>query len=884
MAKVYSSQYRLGSLADKVDGSVGTLTNGSFVKGEKGLALRFDSTGYNVMGMKIPAGSSYTIVAYAKPTIPASINYAETIIGNESGGPSQGSFKLVYGWLVKTWTFYYIDSGVAAKISTVTLNSDGKYTCIICTYDSTTRIGTIYVNNLAGVSSTALAHDWIYPTAYYPEIGANRRQDGGREQYFEGEIALCDLYDHVFTESERSQAYKDFLNSHPIEDCKTPDYQAMKPTDLSMEKENKIIDIVSGWNFMDGIWVIATGSSYITDSNTFGASGGGDGIKNPTILFTVGVTYRVRMRLKINVGIQLSIRDYTATNIYLVITGTGNYETIDTTFVVSAIATNGFRFRLTTTSVVDIDYMTIEGIYGLVAAYNFIPNGNTVVDISGNANPITLVGNPVSTKDGISLNGSTNYGTLTNPLLSNVYSVAFTIIPKSNGTLVLFGNNSSSTQFLRISAENSLVHRLTTGGNATCSIAYKVGIKNTFVITRNGTTTQYIYVNGIKYTMTLASNEIWSVSRLGITSNITEPYVYKGEFCDLRFYNRQFTDQEAKDYHNQFAKRITLQESFKDEGADGVSKVPSGWSKVSGTWKIGEHQTSLTEYAPFASLTPSNGWAKVGSTFVYTTNAAHSYISRVTCLTTGKNYKLSFRCVANPNGTAFRASTSLNYSGIFFNMVPVANTVYTYQGSAYVTTGISLQCTTGEPSGLIIDNISVTEIPPLPTFTNGTKYLECVTAGVLVIPSKQAYGTWEFDWYKGADSNALLVYLINSNAKVPDSAIGAYRAYFTNAEKFEFSRHNLAAPITLLSTAAAYLTINTWYRVKITRTLAGVWTAYIKGGAFGNNTWTTISVAGGSGTNPVTDNTYTTSEYILVQSTGAGDRVTNFVLKEGIEV
>ena len=38
---------------------------------------------------------------------------------------------------------------------------------------------------------------------------------------------------------------------------------------------------------------------------------------------------------------------------------------------------------------------------------------------------------------------------------------------------------------------------------------------------------------------------------------------------------------------------------------------------------------------------------------------------------------------------------------------------------------------------------------------------------------------------------------------------------------------------------------------------------YIKGGTFGWDDWTTVSTAGGSGTNPVTDNTYTTSNYLV---------------------
>ena len=47
------------------------------------------------------------------------------------------------------------------------------------------------------------------------------------------------------------------------------------------------------------------------------------------------------------------------------------------------------------------------------------------------------------------------------------------------------------------------------------------------------------------------------------------------------------------------------------------------------------------------------------------------------------------------------------------------------------------------------------------------------------------------------------------------------------------------------------------YDIRITRSATGVFTSYIKGGAFAD--WTLIDPTGGSGTNPVTDNTHTTS-------------------------
>lgn len=66
-----------------------------------------------------------------------------------------------------------------------------------------------------------------------------------------------------------------------------------------------------------------------------------------------------------------------------------------------------------------------------------------------------------------------------------------------------------------------------------------------------------------------------------------------------------------------------------------------------------------------------------------------------------------------------------------------------------------------------------------------------------------------------------------------------------------------------------------------TRTQTGVFTVYIKGGAFGN-VYTLVSTAGGSGSNPATDNTYTSSNFCVLDL-DANDRIANLVFKQGIE-
>ena len=171
--------------------------------------------------------------------------------------------------------------------------------------------------------------------------------------------------------------------------------------------------------------------------------------------------------------------------------------------------------------------------------------------------------------------------------------------------------------------------------------------------------------------------------------------------------------------------------------------------------------------------------------------------------------------------------------------------------------------------------------PVLPTITSGTKYLECVTAGTIAIPSNTAYGTWEWDWYKGADTNQIILSIVSGVPFVQTAT--SYYFVFGGSETLGMVYNSNI----LYITANAYLSNNTWYRMKITRSNTGVFTTLIKGGAFtptaGYDGWTLLSVSGGAGSNPVTDTTTTTSNYFVV-NLSAGDRVANIAIRDGIKV
>jgi len=171
------------------------------------------------------------------------------------------------------------------------------------------------------------------------------------------------------------------------------------------------------------------------------------------------------------------------------------------------------------------------------------------------------------------------------------------------------------------------------------------------------------------------------------------------------------------------------------------------------------------------------------------------------------------------------------------------------------------------------------------------KVLTCTSAGTIATQSRQSHGCWEFDVYKGADGNAVNQAFIRDRS---DGAINTggegYIVLFNNDESIILRRTNIGSFDNQFVTAASYIDINTWYRLKVTRTTDGEFTVLIKGGSFtatiGYDGWTLVQPTGESlsgdplvyTNNPVTDNTYTTSEYCVLDL-DASDKCTNLLFK-----
>ena len=158
------------------------------------------------------------------------------------------------------------------------------------------------------------------------------------------------------------------------------------------------------------------------------------------------------------------------------------------------------------------------------------------------------------------------------------------------------------------------------------------------------------------------------------------------------------------------------------------------------------------------------------------------------------------------------------------------------------------------------------------------KSIRCTVSGTMNIISTQAYGEWYFDLYKSADGTSPRVFI---NSASTDVSTGAYRFQLSANESVALSRASMSTGyLELFSTQISYIAYPIWYQYKITRTSGGVFTSYIKGGVYGN-AWSLIIPLTGS--NPVTDNTYTTSSYFVIDL-DAGDRIANVRFKSLNEI
>lgn len=406
---------------------------------------------------------------------------------------------------------------------------------------------------------------------------------------------------------------------------------------------------------------------------------------------------------------------------------------------------------------------TLKGVYpSLIASYNMIKNGTTLVDTSGNNNGMTLTGgNTNSTKEGINFPNSgyykkTSFTGLSTGLNANAYTVSMRVkVNEAVRVQVLLSFLGPISKYLDTS--NKLVisgtsNTLTSNQALDLNKWYTINL----LVKAPGAE---IYIDGVSdnsnsnYTENITgANALiaYSSAEAGATK-------FNGELADVRIHNRVLTAQECRDYHNSFIVPI-ISEDFSTEPADGTTnQLPQGW--------IG---TSVVKFAE----------------------------------------------VTTPDAV-------------------------------------------------------------LPTITKGTKYVEGVTLGSLRLGATNNTETFEFDFYKGASGVTTSIFFMRN-------VTGSYLFQFNTANQLVLLKFTGVTATTICASVTNYVTVNTWYRFKITRTNAGVFAVYLKGGTFGKE-WVLMSTVGGAGTNPATDLTYNIFTDLAITFL-PGDRITNILALNGVEV
>jgi hypothetical protein len=858
-------RFNKGTLLDTM-GAVVSANTGTFSQQNKGLALDTNSSKYATYGSSLLPSGAFTVVAWVRlrgdhlSTDRAQIISTNNVVGAGSIAMQYGSNPLLYLG-ASNYTYF-----------TYPIPGDKNWHCWVFTIpgsaQSDINSAQCFVDNISYAQTGLVATGGQSSRTGYIYAGGSATQTGGCM------ISRIKVYDNVLTRTEIDAEYEEFLNAQPINKPKRGFIQN-KTTDMSKYVRDTIstTDLLSGWTFLS-TWT-AVGTAVINSAVTF-TTIATNGIYKAA-LGSVGDIYNIRIKGTTTAS-NLNVLDAAGTT-YFSVGATGAF---DITRQITWAGDRQLYLQNTGAGVTTIETLTLNKVTGLIAAYNMVKNGNTLVDISGNGFNGTVDSGIVSVKSALQLGNPTgsNQKITISPTITNatVWSVSFSIkqfVNSGNYYFGVLGGASTSIMYHNNSGKllwYDVTYRSFSGDTTVSTTTF-----DNFTITSTGAA-MTLYKNGVfQSTITTPSNYALNPNNIGSAFSANYGFYIQ----DLRVYNRVLSTTEITAYNNSFV-LPALVDDFSDAGADGITKTDAPareWERVSGTWKLAENVISNTQLSIGAPNFSTNvGWNLSGATIsggIYTgTTGGLNYCTSNVTLVAGKRYKIDVNILTSSNnakvyvGGKNTGTLPVGFSTVYVVMDTVSNQLVGFNDLV----GTS-------------DYLSITEAPQLETMTNGTKYLENVSSGVIGIPSNTAYGSYEFDWYKGADSNTFALAIVNNkNITWGGDLGGSYWFQVSSNESLRLLKGNVSD---IMNTANSYIANNTWYRVRITRSTAGVFTMLIKGGAFtptaGYDGWTLVSVSGGSGTNPVTDTTTTTSSYLVIQAS-TGDRVANIVIKDGIKV
>ena len=154
--------------------------------------------------------------------------------------------------------------------------------------------------------------------------------------------------------------------------------------------------------------------------------------------------------------------------------------------------------------------------------------------------------------------------------------------------------------------------------------------------------------------------------------------------------------------------------------------------------------------------------------------------------------------------------------------------------------------------------------------SSDVKVIEGVSSGEINIstsefqqtPIEGAYGEWNFEFYKKDSSILDINFIANIIGSEGDTGLDGYNIRLNSSDNLVLKRINGASVSNLIVATNGDVPVETWTKLKITRSVSGEFSIYL------NDVLVTATV----GTNPITDNIYTESNYINIHL-NTGDKI-----------
>jgi hypothetical protein len=288
-----------------------------------------------------------------------------------------------------------------------------------------------------------------------------------------------------------------------------------------------------------------------------------------------GGKYTIVYKAKMNTGSgTVRLHDGTIQNDISIVTDT-SFVVLSYTFTKGASEPYLSSYDLAAGEIMWIEVLSVMKVTGLVAAYNMIPSPEGVlVDISGNGYNGTIVG-ATSNKDGLEFDGNDHIelsdGGALVPLGDATWNFRInTSIPAANNARLLSNSVTGNGYEFFLNTSSTLELRIYTAvSNEEQGISGNLDLNKLYTVSVVKTGNIYtVYLNGVNDKVSTYSVPILATSEnihIGSTP-VPNNWSQMNSLNDLQFYNYAFSEQQAEDYHNQFAEQVKQRHGFDDLG------------------------------------------------------------------------------------------------------------------------------------------------------------------------------------------------------------------------------------------------------------------------------------------------------------------------------